>query len=91
MDRHGRIGQDITGDAINRAIRRLAAADGVPGAEAYTAHSLRAGGATVAYATGVPVSVIARHGRWAANSPVVLGYIRAVDRWRDNAMRDVGL
>jgi hypothetical protein len=52
---------------------------------------LRAGGATVAYAAGVPVAVIAKHGRWAPASPVVLRYIRAVDRWRDNAMRNVGL
>ncbi|MEU8378654.1 hypothetical protein [Streptosporangium sp. NPDC048865] len=40
---------------------------------------------------GVPVSVIAKHGRWAPASPVVLCYLRAVDRWRDNAMRSVGL
>jgi hypothetical protein len=45
----------------------------------------------VAYPAGAPVSVIARHGRWAEGSPVVLRYIRAVDRWRDNAMRNVGL
>ncbi|QKG27272.1 hypothetical protein [Actinomadura verrucosospora] len=63
----------------------------MPDAEAHTAHSLRTGGATVAYTSGVPVSVIARHGRWAPASPVLLGYIRALDRWRDNAMRNVGL
>ncbi|YCK38244.1 hypothetical protein ACNF49_30600 [Actinomadura sp. ATCC 39365] len=28
---------------------------------------------------------------WSPTSPVVLRYIRAVDRWRDNAMRNVGL
>ncbi len=65
VDRHGRIGERITGDGINRAIRRLAAAAQVPGTETYTTHSLRAASATVAYAAGVPVSVIARHGRWA--------------------------
>ncbi|WP_431904405.1 hypothetical protein [Nonomuraea sp. bgisy101] len=43
------------------------------------------------HAAGVPVAVIAEHGRWAPASPVVLRYIRAVDRWRDNAMRNVGL
>ncbi|GAA1773492.1 hypothetical protein [Nonomuraea bangladeshensis] len=55
----------------------------LPYAHAVTAHSLRAG--------GVPVAVIAKHGRWAPASPVVLRYIRAVDRWRDNAMPNVGL
>jgi len=38
-----------------------------------------------------PVSTIAAHGRWAAGSPVVLSYIRAVDRWRDNALTGIGL
>jgi hypothetical protein len=36
-------------------------------------------------------STIAAHGRWAPTSPVVLGYIRAVDRWADNPMHGVGL
>ncbi|WP_157523181.1 hypothetical protein [Herbidospora cretacea] len=76
---------------MNTIVGDLAVRAGVPNAGTVTAHSLRAGGATVAYAAGVPVSVIAAHGRWAPNSPVVLGYIRAVDRWRDNAMRNVGL
>jgi len=31
------------------------------------------------------------HGRWAPGSPVVLSYIRAVDRWRDNALTGIGL
>jgi hypothetical protein len=39
----------------------------------------------------VPVSVIADHGRCAPGSPVVLSYVRAVDRWRDNALRGIGL
>jgi integrase len=91
IDRHDNLGAALSGDAINTRIRHLAVRAGVPNAENYTAHSLRAGGATVAYAAGVPVSVIAAHGRWEKDSPVVLGYIRAVDRWRDNAMRGVGL
>jgi hypothetical protein len=52
---------------------------------------LRAGGATSAYRAGVPVSTIAGHGRWLPTSPVVLTYIRSVDRWTDNAMKGVGL
>lgn len=91
VDRHGNIGTDLKPDGINNAVRKLALAAEVPRAEEYTAHSLRAGGATVAYAAGVPLSTIARHGRWKPDSPVLLRYIRAVDRWKDNAMRDVGL
>lgn len=91
VNRHGTIGASLSAEAVNVIVRGLAVRAGVPSAHAVTAHSLRAGGATVAYAAGVPVSVIAKHGRWAPASPVVLRYIRAVDRWRDNAMRNVGL
>lgn len=91
INRHGTIGPSLGADAVNTIVRDLAIRAGVPSADTITAHSLRAGGATVAYAAGVPVAVIAKHGRWAPASPVVLRYIRAVDRWRDNAMRNVGL
>lgn len=85
----GRIGDSITGDGINDVIRRIAQRAGLTGS--YTAHSLRSGGATAAYRGGAVVSSIAEHGRWAKNSPVVLGYIRSVDKWRDNPMRGIGL
>ncbi|MEV0754990.1 tyrosine-type recombinase/integrase [Streptosporangium sp. NPDC050280] len=88
---HDTIGRSLGGDAINEIVRSCAIRAGVPRAAEYTAHSLRAGGATVAYAAGRPISVIAKHGRWSPTSPVLLRYIRAVDRWRDNAMRGVGL
>lgn len=91
IDRHDNIGESLSDNSVNNILRDLAAAAELPNAESYTAHSLRAGGATVAYAAGVPVATIAKHGRWHPNSPVVLKYIRAVDRWRDNAMRNVGL
>jgi site-specific recombinase XerD len=85
----GHIGDRITGDGINDIVRSIAARAGLTGS--YTAHSLRAGGATAAYKAGAVVSSIAEHGRWAKNSPVVLGYIRSVDKWRDNPMRGIGL
>ncbi|MFI6290055.1 integrase [Nonomuraea sp. NPDC050790] len=88
---HDTIGTKLGGDSINEIVRAAAIRADVPRADEYTAHSLRAGGATIAYAAGVPISIIAKHGRWAINSPVLLRYIRAVDRWRDNAMRNVGL
>ena len=91
ITRHGHIGDRLGADVINDIVRSTAVRAGLPQADTYTAHSLRAGGATSAYRAGAPVSAIARHGRWAPNSPVVLGYIRSVDRWRDNPMRAVGL
>lgn len=84
----GRIYPSISGGSINELIRETAVRAKLPGADGYTAHSLRAGGATSAYWAGMPVSAIADHGRWAKNSPVVLGYIRSVDQERDNPMRD---
>lgn len=61
--------------AINDVVQRLARRADLAHAETYTAHSLRAGGATVAYKHGAGESAIALHGRWAPNSPVVLSYI----------------
>lgn len=89
VTRHGRIGSSVSADAINDVVRSAAVRAGLPNADGFSAHSLRAGGATSAYRAGAPVSVIAEHGRWAPGSPVVLGYIRAVDRWTDNAMGGV--
>lgn len=101
IDRHGRIGNEpnaagrvtarLTGKSVSEAVRRRAVLAELEQAERYTGHSLRSGAATVAYAAGVPVSVIAAHGRWSEKSPVVLGYIRAVDKWTNNPMRGIGL
>ncbi|WNV83709.1 site-specific integrase [Umezawaea sp. Da 62-37] len=90
IDRHGRIGTGrLTTDSISRIVQRLAVLAGVPDAQRYTAHSLRAGGATAAYKAGAPVSAIKKQGRW--KSDVVNEYIRSVDRWRDHPMTDIGL
>lgn len=91
VTRHGRIGASVSVDGICDAVRAAAVRAGLANAESYSAHSLRAGGATSAYKSGAAVSTIAAHGRWAPGSPVVLGYVRAVDRWSDNPMRGVGL
>ncbi|MFI9552353.1 tyrosine-type recombinase/integrase [Nonomuraea endophytica] len=101
VDRHGRLSGTpgatmrgtgrMSGDGLNKIVRRAADKAGLKDAHTYTAHSLRAGGATAAAKAGASVSAIARHGRWSEKSPVVHGYIRAADKWRDNPMRDVGL
>ena len=91
VTRHGQPGAALSPAAINTLVRALARRADLEGAGRYSAHSLRAGGATAAYKGGAPVSVIAGHGRWAPGSPVVLSYIRSVDRWRDNALSGIGL
>ncbi|WP_157522226.1 hypothetical protein [Herbidospora cretacea] len=80
----------MTGESVNVIVGELAIRADIANADTVLPTAC-AGGATVAYAAGVPVLVIAVHGRWAPNSPVILSYIRAVDCWRDNAMRNVGL
>lgn len=92
INRHGHLSdRALSGQGINTAVRRAAAHAGLPHADTYGAHSLRAGGATAAYRHGAGVADIARQGRWNEKSPVLLGYIRAVDRWKDNPMRGIGL
>lgn len=87
VDRNGDFGQSLSGDAVNRIVRKVATAAGLPNAEAYTAHSLRAGGATTARSYGASMTAIAEHGRWNPRSPVVYGYVRAEDDRKDNVMR----
>lgn len=91
ITRHGRFGAALSVDAISDVVRAAAIRAKLPEADRYSAHSLRAGGATAAYKAGAPVSVIAAHGRWSPASPVVLSYVRSVDRWKDNPMRGIGL
>jgi len=91
VTRHGHIGASLSADGLNDVVQAAARRAGLADADRYSAHSLRAGGATAAYRAGTPVSTIAAHGRWAPGSPVVLSYVRAVDRWRDNALKGIGL
>lgn len=91
VNRWGHLADSISEDGINKAVRAAAERAGLPNPGTYSAHSLRAGGATAAYKAGAPISQITRHGRWADGSPTVNRYIRAADRWSDNAMRGVGL
>jgi site-specific recombinase XerD len=91
VDRHGRIGGGLSGGGVRHVVKTAAAKAGLPGAEDFSPHSLRAGGATAAAKAGVPTATIARHGRWSETSPVVHAYVRTVDRWKDNAMAAVGL
>lgn len=105
VDRHGRIAGEpgktlagmaaesgrMDGGSIGLILRRVAEHAGLPGAADFSAHSLRAGGATQAREGGAPIETIARTGRWRDGSPVVLRYARTVDRWRDNATAFMGL
>lgn len=101
VDRHGHVFGEIafagraksprmSGESVGLVIARAAERAGVQVAR-LSAHSLRSGGATEAYRSGADPLAIARHGRWKDGSPVLLGYIRTVDQWRENPMTGVGL
>lgn len=89
VDRWGNIAGGLTGEGVNRIVKRLAEAACLPNPDGYSGHSMRAGGATEAHRAGAPLQAIADLGRW--RSDAVTRYIRAVDQWRDHPMRNVGL
>lgn len=83
----GRIGGRLSTKSINTIVRRRAQMAGL--GAGYSAHSLRAGAATIAHLNGAPVATICRLGRWTPGSRAVLGYIRSVDQWKDHPFRGV--
>jgi site-specific recombinase XerD len=86
----GRLSHRLSAAAVRLVVIRAALRAGVDTKD-LSAHSLRSGAATEAYRNGADPLSIARYGRWKDGSPVLLGYIRTVDQWRDNPMRGIGL
>ncbi|MET8336094.1 tyrosine-type recombinase/integrase [Streptosporangium canum] len=87
----GRGGLRLSGVTLNAIVKDAALRAGLADAERYSAHGLRAGGATTLADANVPTGKIAEQGRWKPTSPTVHGYVRAVDRWKDNPMGKAGL
>lgn len=77
--------------AIDLIVKDRARLAGLDNWKSYSAHSLRAGGATASASAGAPMTVIAAHGRWSEKSHVVYGYVRAESLWRDNPLAGIGL
>lgn len=90
-DAAGRGGARMTGQSIGAVVRNAAIAAGLPNPASYTGHSLRAGAATSAFASGAPSTAVYDQGRWSEKSPTAQSYNRAVDRWKNNPMRGIGL
>lgn len=86
VDRHGNLGDSLSGAGINYIVKKLARDAKLTDAERTSAHGLRAGGPTDAAERGVPVPFIAEHGRWSKNSAQVLTYVRPADRRRNNPL-----
>jgi integrase len=87
----GRGGTRLTANVISTLVKNAARRAGITDADAYSAHSLRAGGATTLAEHGVPTAKIAAQGRWKPTSPTVNTYVRSAERWRDNPMGRAGL
>jgi integrase len=85
----GHLLPSLSTEHVNKIVRERARLAELPNWQTYSAHSLRAGGLTSALQQGALLGVAARHGRWKDTSPVVNGYARMEDRWRDNPMRGV--
>lgn len=80
FDLGGRVLARMTGHGVNQAVHDMVRIARLPHPERYSAHSLRAGGASSAYKAGWPLARIAQQGRWAIGSPVLMGYIREVEK-----------
>ncbi|MBG0825921.1 tyrosine-type recombinase/integrase [Planomonospora sp. ID91781] len=100
VDRFGRIGGEagwagrggtrLTASVIAALVKNAARRAGLDDPDAYSAHSLRAGGATTLAEHGVPTAKIAAQGRWKPPSPTVNAYVRSTERWRDDPMGKAG-
>lgn len=86
ISKTGTIGKQGMGPHhLNRVIRQLAKAAGLPNAERMSSHSLRRGFATEAARLGASMPSIQRHGRW-RSTKVVLEYIEAGRQFADSAV-----
>lgn len=75
----------ITPHHINRVIRDIVEAAGLPNAEQYSAHSLRRAFATESVRLGASMPAIQRDGRWKSTKTVV-EYIEAGRQFSDSAV-----
>lgn len=83
----GKVAGPMTGDDVSALVKELAGKAGLVEADLYSAHSLRAGGATQMYLDGYMLDEIIDRGRWSPGSTVVLGYIRSVSAARRAQVR----
>jgi site-specific recombinase XerD len=82
----------LTPQSVARVVKRAAQRAGLSASECQrlAGHSLRAGHATQAAASGAPERAIARQGRWRSTA-TLRRYIRAGDVWQENASAWLGL
>lgn len=90
VNRHDQVfAAGLSAQAIGEIISRCGARAELP--VHITGHSLRAGLATEARRNGADHKAVCDQGGWSYGSKAVHGYFHAVDRWTDNAVRNIGL
>ncbi|TCP50921.1 phage integrase family protein [Tamaricihabitans halophyticus] len=90
VDRHDHVfAAGLSAQAIGEVIARCGKRAELP--FRITGHSLRAGLATEARRNGADHKAVCDQGGWSYGSKAVHGYFHTVDRWSDNAVRDIGL
>ena len=89
VDRHGRLGDRLSGNAISLIVQRRAAAAGLD-ASAYSGHSMRAGFATSAARAGMGEFKIAAQTRHASLA-VLRRYVREGRLFTENLSDEIGL
>lgn len=80
--------EPLAAPAVNRLLKRHARNAGIPNARGLSSHSLRRGLATASSIAGASLPSIMRQGRWKSVG-VVMEYIDAADRLRDNAAKRI--
>jgi integrase len=91
VDRHGRIGRSLSGQAVGEVVTRAGQRAGVT--VHLTGHSVRAGMATSARQAGKTREAISATTGHAPGSRALDAYLRRVDRWGgdENALIGIGL
>jgi integrase len=89
LDRHGRILERMSPEAVAIVVKRYAAAAGLDPTK-YAGHSLRAGLVTQAAINGVPEMAIMKQTRH-KSSDMLRKYVRDASLFRENASARVGL
>lgn len=90
VNRHGKVGESLSGHAVALIVKRRADLAGMADSNNYAGHSLRSGFATAAAERGIEERVIARQTRHKSLT-VLRTYIREGELFRRNLAADIGL
>jgi site-specific recombinase XerD len=86
VNRHGQIGTNaLSAESVNRLLKQLTQACGLPHVDSYKGHSLRRGFVTSAIKKGVSLPALMNHGRW-RDVKTMVGYYAEVQQFEENVI-----